>query len=429
MQLYGFHPVHFAHTGAALAAVALLAAVSRSGARWVRLPAVIGEVTVGLLVGPVVLALGGPEFFGAVLPDTVLSDLKVVGQAGLVLFLVGLAHRLRSGGQPAPRRALPALVGGALVLPLAAGLLLVAVIEVSGDVPARGTAPLPAFVVMVAVAMSITAVPVLSRILVDRGMAETAPGSLALGAAIVIDGIGWILLTLAVGLGTGQPAGLMGAARALVFATVIALLFRGVLRAWNVRRFFAQRPRAASLLIGVVTLATALETERLGMTAVVGAALVALAVPRDEQKAGSEPWAGAVSRVSRVGLALTPVFFVVTGVTVLSGAFAATSWTLIAATLALGSAGKLIGGYCGARFAGMETADALRVGALMNTRGLTELIVLQAGHQAGILPAPLVLALVVMALATTATTGPLLGLVDRMTEGQGHADGRGVLAR
>lgn len=438
-QLHGFLPSQLAHTGAALAAAFLLAAAGRAGARWLRLPAVVGEVTAGLLVGPVVLALCGRELFGALLPQPVLGNLKVIGQAGLVLLLVGLTHRLGSGGRRASRRALSALVGGALVLPLAAGLLLVAVIEVTGDTAARGTAPLPAFVVMVAVAMSITAVPVLSRILVDRGMAESAAGNLALGAALVIDGIGWVLLTLAVGLGAGQLSGLLDAARALLFAAVVALVFRGVLRAAAVRRVFALRPWAAALLVGAVTLATALETERLGMTAIVGAALIGLAVPRsgrvprepahgEPEPGEQDPWERAVVRVSRVGLALTPVFFVVTGVTVLTEAFAATSWTLIAAALVLGFAGKLVGGYCGARFAGLGTADALRVGALVNTRGLTELIVLQAGHRAGILSAPLVLALVVMALVTTAATGPLLGLVDRTAEGRERAGGRGALA-
>ncbi|MFF0739453.1 cation:proton antiporter [Streptomyces sp. NPDC004111] len=416
MELHGLLPLlplRLAHTGAALAAVLLLAAGGRALARRVRLPAVIGEVTAGLLAGPAVLALFGAGFFRQVLPEPVLADLKVLGQAGLVLFLVGLTHRLRAGDRRASRRALSSLVCGALLVPLAAGLLLVAVIGATGDTAARGTAPFPAFVVMVAVAMSITAVPVLSRILVDRGMTESAAGNLALGAAVVIDGIGWVLLTLAIGLGAGEASGLPGAGRALLFAAVVALLLRWVLRGAGMRRVLAGRPLAAALLVGSVALATALETEHLGLTAVVGAALVGLAVPTDVRWAAPEPWAPAVARVSRAGLALTPVFFVVTGITVLTQAFAAASWTLVAAALVLGLAGKLVGGYAGARAGGLEKAEALRVGALMNTRGLTELIVLQAGHSAGLLPAPLVLALIVMALVTTAATGPLLGLVDR----------------
>ncbi|CAM5358189.1 antiporter Na+ or K+/H+ exchanger [Streptomyces spiroverticillatus] len=425
MELNGLSPAQLLHTGAALAAVVLLAVAGRGAARWVRLPEVVGEVTAGLVVGPVLLALLGAEVFGAVLPGPVLANLKVVGEAGLVLFLVGMTHRLRSsGGARSSRRALPVLAAWALVLPLAAGLLLVAVVEAGGDPAVRGTAPLPAFVLMVAVAMSITAVPVLSRILVDRGMTDTTAGSLALGAAIVIDGVGWVLLTVAVGLGTGSASGLVGAGQALLFAAVVALALRWVLRAEAVRRYFARRPWGAALLIGAVTLATALETERLGLTAVVGAALIGLGVPREEPG----PWEGAVARVSRWGLVLTPVFFVVTGVSVLTKAFAATSWTLITATLVLGLAGKLVGGYVGARRGGLGPAEAMRVGALMNTRGLTELIVLQAGYRAGILSAPLMLALVVMALATTAATGPLLGLVNRTAGRAGPVDGRTVPA-
>ncbi|MGW1373902.1 cation:proton antiporter [Streptomyces sp. NPDC002446] len=398
-----------AHVTAALAAVLLLARAGRAAARWLRQPEVVGEVTVGLLIGPAVLVLSDRASFDALLPAAVLDVLKFVGQTGLVLYLVGLAHKLRPGQGGPPQRSLSALVAGAFVVPLTTGLLLVGLIGLTDDAAARGDAPLPAFVLMVAVAMSITAVPVLSRILGDRGLSDSAEGQRALAAAIVMDSLGWIILTLAIGLGAGDLSGLADSAVALLAGGGCALLLRLGLRTGPARRLCGRMPRTTAALLGGAALGTALLTEHLGMTSIVGAALVGLAIPGEERA----PWTRPVATVSHAGRTLTPVFFVVTGVTVLINAFTAASWTLIAATLALGCAGKLLGGYVGARLAGMRPGPARRIGILMNTRGLTELIVLQAGHSAGILPAPLVLALVVMALTTTAMTGPLLGLTDR----------------
>ncbi|MFE0171845.1 cation:proton antiporter [Streptomyces sp. NPDC059002] len=398
-----------AHVAAALVAVLLLARAGRAAARWLRQPEVVGEVTLGLLVGPVVLALSDRASFDALLPAGVLDVLKFVGQTGLVLYLVGLAHKLRPGPGSPPLRTVSTLIVGSFALPLVTGLLLVGLIGLTDDTAARGGAPLPAFVLMVAVAMSITAVPVLSRILGDRGLSDSAEGQLALAAAIVMDSLGWIMLMLAVGLGSGDLWGLRDSAFALLAGGSCALLLRLVLRTDPARRLCLRLPRTTAVLLGGAALGTALLTEHLGMTAIIGAALVGLAIPGEELA----PWARPVADVSHAGRTLTPVFFVVTGVTVLTDAFTAAVWPLIAATLALGCAGKLLGGYAGARLAGRGTGSARRIGVLMNTRGLTELIVLEAGHRAGILPAPLVLALVVMALGTTAMTGPLLGLVDR----------------
>ncbi|MFI5798186.1 cation:proton antiporter [Streptomyces sp. NPDC051677] len=413
-----------AHVTAALAAVLVLARAGRAAARWLRQPEVVGEVTMGLLVGPAVLALSDRALFDALLPAHVLHVLKFVGQTGLVLYLVGLAHKLRPGPGGPSQRALTALVVGAFVVPLSTGLLLVGLIELTDDTAARGPGALPAFMLMIAVSMSITAVPVLSRILGDRGLSDSTEGQLALSAAIVMDSLGWVLLTLAIGLGDGDLSGLWQSAVALLVGGGCAFLLRLGLRTGPARRLCRRAPRATAALLGAAALGTALLTEHLGMTAIVGAALVGLAIPGEHLA----PWAEPVATVARTGRLLTPVFFVVTGVTVLIKAFSSASWTLIAATLLLSCVGKLLGGYLGARLSGLRPGSARRIGALMNTRGLTELIVIEAGHRSGILPAPMVLALVIMALVTTAMTGPLLTLVDR-TERRDKAPVRPPLHR
>ncbi|MGW0389339.1 cation:proton antiporter [Streptomyces sp. NPDC003042] len=409
-----------AHVVGILAVILLLAWAGRAAARLLRQPEVIGEITAGLLAGPAALALLGQGAFDAVLPGPVLDILKLISKAALALFLVGLAHKLQAGPQAPPRRTTAWVAAGSLVPPLLSGLLLAGLVVVTDDTAARGDAPLAAFVLMVAVAMSITAVPVMARILTDRGMSESSAGRIALGAAITVDAIGWLLCMLAISLGEGSLSGFLHSVFALLIGAACALAIRFALRTSLARQAYGKSPRAVAVLLAVATLAVAVTMEEMGMTAIVGAALVGFAIPRDADAA----WTPAVDGISRSGRFLVPAFFVVTGVTVLNGNFSKASWLLLVATFLLACLGKAAGGYLGARIGGRPPADARRIAVLMNTRGLTELIVLQAGFSAGILTAPLVLALVVMALGTTALTGPLLNFLDYRERGaSGRAAG------
>lgn len=402
-------PLLAVHVLAVLAVVLLLARAGRRGARALGQPGVIGEIVAGLAAGPVLLHVCGAGVFDAVLPTDVLEPLKLLAQAGLVLFLVGLAHQLQGGQEAPPRRATLAVAAGALVPPLLTGLALAGLVLAGGDRAARGDAPLPAFLLMVAVAMSITAVPVMARILTERGMSTSGAGRLALAAALTIDAVGWLLCMVAISLGSGTLSGALRSFLALAVGAVCALAIRRALLTRVAGEAARERPVTVVVLLGAAALAVGFAMDRMGMTAILGAALVGLAIPAGEKA----PWAPAVSALSRGGRVLAPAFFVVTGITVLNRSFDQLSWTLIGAAVLLACLGKGLGGYLGARIGGQPKATARKIGVLMNTRGLTELIVLQAGFSAGILSAPLVLALVVMALVTTALTGPLLDLLDR----------------
>jgi Kef-type K+ transport system membrane component KefB len=396
------------HVAAILAVVLVAAKAGREAARLLRQPEVIGEITMGLLAGPAALALLGEDTFATVLPKAVLADLKLVGQAGLILFLVGLAHHMRRGPMRLPRRAVGWVAAGSLVLPLLCGTLLALWVLTQEGAAVRGTASRPAFVLMVAVSLSISAVPVMARILDARRMQDSAAGTLALSSAIVIDAVGWLLLTLAVCLSAGSAGGFLRSLLALALAGVCGLAIRfGLATAWA-RSLCVQAPRPAAVALGCAAISVAIAVERMGMTAILGAAVVGLSIPAGQ----FSPWGKTVEAVSRAGSAVVPVFFVVTGVTVFNGALAATPWGLITMAVLLGVVGKMAGGYLGARLGGQPHHDAQQISVLMNTRGLTELIALQAGLQAGILTPPLVLALVVMALVTTAMTGPLLAYTE-----------------
>ncbi|MFC4565587.1 cation:proton antiporter [Nocardiopsis mangrovi] len=396
-----------AHTAAALAAVLLLAWAGRAAFRAIRQPPVIGEIAVGLVLGPVVVALAGHGVLDTLLPAHVLAALRHVGHAGLMLFLLGIAHELRARGSATGNRAVVWVASTSFLPALAAGAAAALWIDRSGGAALRGDAPLSSFVLLLAVAFAVTAVPVLARILADRGMTATTAGRLSLQAAVVMDVPAWLLLAVAVG-GSGGDLAVPSAVLAGCVAAV--LLVRPLLAGGPAGAFCARSPAATAVLLAAATLMVASATEHLGLTSLFGAFAVGFMVPADSDRA---PWSAAVGRVARIGDRLMPVFFLVTGVTIVSGPLGGMPWSVMGAVTLLAIAVKTATGYLGGRLGGESHATGLRLAALMNTRGLTEIVVLQAGFSAGILSPPLFAALLGMTLITTCLTAPLLSLIDR----------------
>lgn len=252
------------------------------------------------------------------------------------------------------------MIAGSFLPTMALGALLAGRL-VADDPEVRGDAPLPAFVLTLAVCLSITAVPVLARILTDRAMTDTEPGRTALTSAIVIDAIAWLALAVAVGLRTGRLGTFLGS---LAAGLVVTYLLRLLLSGHRIEALCGRHPGATALLIGATAIALALALEEAGMTAVFGAVLAGLAVPARRDS----PWSHAVTSVTRIGRSLLPVFFVVSGLTVLTQGLGSTPFVLIALITLLGTVGKVLGGYAGARLGGQGHGVGLRVGALMNTR-------------------------------------------------------------
>lgn len=394
------------HVALALLAVLLVAVAGRALGRLLRQPTVIAEIALGLATGPVLLAIGGEPALRTLLPEEILGWLRHLGHVGLVLFLVGVAHELRRTTAPARGRLIGWTTAGALVIPFLAGCGFAVV--VLADPGLRGTAPTAALVLLLAVSLSVTAVPVLARILEERELLDTPAGRLSMSAAIISDVVAWPLLALAIGLAAGGPGGVPRLV-AVVAAGLLAMFCLGrLLRTATATAFRDRFGRLTAVLIGVTGLACSFVFQQHGVTEIFGALLVGLAIPGDG-------WHGVVRAVARVGRLLVPVFFVVTGITVFAGQFGATPWFAIVLATVLGIAGKASGGFLGASLGGAPRPVAVRVGVLVNTRGLTELVVLQAGYSAGILTAPVFLALVVMALTTTAMTGPVYALLERST--------------
>ncbi|MFE3779787.1 cation:proton antiporter [Amycolatopsis sp. NPDC059090] len=388
--------------------VALLAAwVGRRVAAALRLPGVIGEICVGLALGPLTVAATGWHGGGTPL-DGIRTGLTLIGQAAVILYLMNLAHDVRRSlnSRKIAETARVTLVS--VLVSLAAGVALAAIVILDGEPELRGTATSATFILYSAIAMGVTAAPVLARIINERGMTGSSAARISFAAAVLSDAIAWLLLAVALGLNSGRPAGVIVAAAAAAGGVLLAWGARGAARrlsAWS-----ARRPGLAATLAGTAALAAGFASESLGLTVIFGACLAGLALPRR----GTSQWDAAVATTARCAKPFLPLFFVATGLTVFANGVGAVPWGIAFATVALGVLGKFGGGYLGGRLGAQPPLDSARIGAMLNTRGLTELIILQAGHQTGILATRLFLAFLVMALATTAVTGPLLALLDRV---------------
>lgn len=380
--------------------------------------AVIGEMAAGIVLGPVIFGALAPELHAHVFEKSSLGALGSLSQVGLVLFMfiVGAELRLPAGARK--EIATASWVGVLSVLvPMALGLLVGVMLHDRLAPAGVGFWP---FALFMAVALSITAFPVMARILKDRDMTQTTIGRLSLTSAAVADVLAWVMLALVVALAGsahdwGQFARTVGGLAALSL-----VLFLGVrpLLGRLVTRYAANgRPEGAllaALLIG--TFVCAYATDKLQVHAVFGAFLFGACLPRDDRLL-----AALIERIEYVAiLVLMPVFFALAGLNTTAEAFGGAGLGALALILAVAVVGKMVGGAAGARIGGQPWSVSLAVGSLMNARGLMELIVIKVGLDIGVIGNDLFTMLMVMAIVTTLMTGPLLTLFARHKPAVAH---------
>jgi Kef-type K+ transport system membrane component KefB len=390
-------------------------------------PSVVGEIVAGLILGPSVCGRLFPETWRVVfhpgvpglppeLADPLLGTvLTVLSEIGLVLllFLIGLEFdfgHLRWHG----RAALAIAVAG-IALPFALGVGLAALMHplVAGDIPALG------FTLFLGTALSITAIPVLGRIMMELNITRTRLGAITVAAAAVDDALGWILLTTitAVVRAEFDPLATLRMAAATVgFALVMTFLGRPVLCRWARRGL---RPSDGELSVNHLAVLLALifacgiVTNRIGIFAVFGAFFLGAVL------SGEHAFRQALSRRLHdfVTAFFLPIFFCYTGLRTDVGSLGSgLLWGLSGLVLAAAVLGKLGGCALAARLGGFSAREAGCVGTLMNTRGLMTLIVVNLGKDLGVVPDSVFGMLVLMALATTVLTTPLLLRLMRGTE-------------
>ncbi|CAI8812484.1 cation:proton antiporter [Pseudomonas chlororaphis] len=367
--------------------------------------AVVGEIAAGLLLGPSLFGVIAPGFYDLLFGPRVLSAMAQVSEVGLILlmFQVGLHMELGQTLRGKRWRMPVAIAAGGLVVPAAIGMI---VAIVSKDTLASDAPALP-YVLFCGVALAVSAVPVMARIIDDLALSAMVGARHAMSAAMLTDALGWMLLATIASLSSGPGWAFARMLLSLIaYLVLCALLVRFVVRPTLARlasTAHATRDRLAVLFCFVIV--SALATSLIGFHSAFGALAAALFVRRVPGVA--KEWRDNVEGF--VKLALMPVFFAYAGLHASIGTIDdAASWMWFGVFLAGGFIGKFGGSYLGARATGLAPHDAMLVSSLMNTRGLMELIVLSIGLQMQILPPRVYTILVVFALVTTALTAPLV---------------------
>lgn len=371
-------------------------------------PAVIGEMVAGLLLGPSLFGWFFPGVFNRVFPVASLPNLHALSLVGLVLFMFIIGLRLRTESVHGMRRT--AVVTGAISI-LVPFLLGAAAATVVHQRLAPAGINTVSFALFMGTAMSITAFPVLARILLERNLFNTVVGRLAIACAAFNDVAGWLILSAVVTLVRAEHSGTIITSVLLPVGYLAVMLWivrpaLGWLAANKGRDFGADAEDLSTAM--VVMLLSALATEWLGIHALFGAFFAGLMMPRSsvfEQTCND--------RVLPLTQALLlPLFFAFTGLrTEVNLLTSPALWRDAAMFLAVAVVGKGVASALAARLTGMAWREASILGILLNTRGLIELVILNIGLDLGILSPVVFTMMVLMALITTIMTSPLLSLV------------------
>ncbi len=382
----------------ALAIVVVATRLVGALARKVGQPAVVGEIAGGILLGPTVFGALAPGLSAAVLPPDVVPPLRMLADAGVVLFMFRIGLELDTSVLAREARRAFGIAQASILLPALLGIALSWKLYPSLAGPTVTFWP---FALFVGVSMAVTAFPVLARILVDFGLLRTPLGAMAMSVAAIDDATAWCLLAAVTGLVRAEPGAWIDTT---VLAPAFALVMITAGRALLAR--LASGP-ASSWRIGVLIagmLASAAATHVIGIHAIFGAFLFGALVPAHSPLAHA-----AVATVTGLIGVMMPAFFAVTGLrTEVSLIDGAAAWGTFVLVLAVACAGKIGGTYVSARWAGLSARDAGALGALMNTRGLVGLVVVNLGLNLGVVSPEFFAMLVLVALATTAMTSPLL---------------------
>lgn len=373
-------------------------------------PPVIGEMAAGLLLGPIAFGAWLPELHGVLFASSSLPPLSGLANIGVVLFMFIVGVELRAPEGTAAQVRASVLVGlSGIVLPLLLGLAAAPWLFARFAPQGIGFWP---FALFIAAAMSVTAFPVLARILKDRNMTRTPAGRLALGAAVIDDATVWMFLAIVLTLTRGNSHG--GIAFTAAGAVVLIAVVFGVLKPVYAR---VLKPRASDgsyaptalvwVLIGVLACAAA--AEWIGLHAIFGAFLFGICVPRDDRLL--EHLAGRIEPLAIT--LLMPVLFAVAGQATSPGVFVGAGVAGFALVVGVAVTGKLLGCTLGARLSGHDWRDSLSVGSLMNARGLMELVVIKIGLDSGVIGPDLFTLLFGMTLVTTVMASPMVAWLQR----------------
>jgi len=369
---------------------------------------VIGEIIGGILLGPSVLGRLWPHASAVLFPANSLHTLETLSTVGLILFLFLIGMELDYAQLYRQRVVAAVSSGTSILIPFLAAALLAHSLRIRFAPHGAGSIP---FVMFLGISMSITAFPVLARILEERGLRGTPIGTTAILCAAVDDVVAWLLLAITLTLidVNGNPASLWIRFGSLAAYLLVMLGVVKPLAALVVKR--DRQPGLSIELLGAVvacTLASAAVTDWTGVHPLFGAFIAGICFPRVER------WQHAIrAQMDMItAVLLLPLFFALTGLrTRLDLLNDSNMWLWTGIVLVAAVAGKMGGAVLAARWSGQSWRNAIGLGALLNTRGLVELVVLNIAYNVGAFSPTLFTMLVVMALVTTISTTPILNLL------------------
>ncbi|MGC1243987.1 MAG: cation:proton antiporter [Chryseosolibacter sp.] len=372
-------------------------------------PTVIGEIIAGIMLGPSVFGFFFPEFSASLFPVASLANLQFLSQVGLILFMfvIGLELDVKVVKNQANDAVL--ISHASIVIPYFLGMGLAYFLY---DDLAPDNISFLSFALFMGIAMSITAFPVLARVIQERGLTKTKLGIIAITCAAADDITAWCLLAVVIAIvkaGTFTSA-LFSISLAVGFVLVMVFAVQPVLR--RMGRVYSERETISKTIVAVsllVLLVSAYLAEVIGIHALFGAFLAGVIMPPNFNFRRIM-----MEKLEDVSVVLLlPLFFVFTGLRTEIGLLNDTHlWMICAGIILTAVAGKFGGTAFAARFVGQPWKDSLSLGALMNTRGLMELIVLNIGYDLGVLSPEIFAMLVLMALVTTFMTGPALDIIN-----------------
>jgi len=392
--------------------IVILIATRLVGSLFVKLgqPSVVGEMFAGVFLGPSLFGLLFHDGFNFIFPASSLGVLRLLSQIGVCLFLFAVGMELDISHLRSRAYTAVVVSHASILFPYFLGMAVSLALFTTLAGP--GTS-FVSFALFMGISMSITAFPVLARILQERRLDATALGVTALTCAAVDDVSAWSILAFVVAIAraTGLASTVVSLILVLAFVAVMLLGIRPRLPGWFATDRLAGGIPSKGIIAAVLvfTFASALTTEIIGIHALFGAFLAGVAMParpefRNYLKVRLENFSSVF---------LLPLFFVFTGLRTELGLLNdAEGWLLCLLIILTATVGKLGGSLFAARLTGMGWIDSFSLGALMNTRGLMELIAVNIGYDLGILSPRIFTMLVIMALVTTFMTGPLLTLAD-----------------
>lgn len=387
--------------------VLLFSRVCAALLRYVGQPAVIGEMIAGLLLGKSVFAVLWPEGFATIFAESTLPRLYFLSQIGLIFFMFVVGLHLKIAELKGRGAAALFISHVSIVVPFILGTLAaLGLYETYGS----EKHDFRSFALFMGIAMSITAFPVLARILEEKKLTETKLGTMALTCAAVDDVTAWCILAAVVGL---VKAGTMATALGVLLAALVYVLLMFKVVAPFVAKVLGPSPLKGEFSRGqlgflfCILLCSALITEVIGIHALFGAFLAGAIMPQSISFREN-----LVAKIEDlIAVVLLPLFFAFTGLRTQMGLLdTMDAWLVCAGITALAIVGKMAGSALAARWSGMGWRESWALGSLMNTRGLMELVVLNIGYDLGILSPKLFAMLVIMAIFTTIMTSPLLYL-------------------